>query len=51
MEKSPQAGAVIVTLRTPDGFRVSFTLAALEVQRMATRDVSTSVEASGIIGS
>jgi hypothetical protein len=48
VEKSPQAGTVIVTLRTPDGFQVSFGLAALEVLRMATQSVSTSQQASGI---
>jgi len=48
VEKSPQAGSVIVTLRTPDGFQVSFSLAALEILRMATQSASTSLAASGI---
>ena len=50
VEKSPQVGTVIVTLRTPDGFQVSFGLAALEMLRMATQSASASLEASGIIG-
>ncbi len=49
VEKSPQPAVVIVTLRTPDGFQVSFGLAALELLRMATRSASVSAEASGII--
>ena len=49
VEKSPQPAAVIVTLRTPNGFQVSFGLAALELLRMATRSASASAEASGII--
>jgi hypothetical protein len=48
VEKSPQVGTVIVTLRTPDGFQVSFGLAALEMLRMATQSASVSLEASGI---
>jgi len=50
VEASPQPGTVIVTLRTPDGFQVSFGLAALEMLRMATRSASASAEASGIVG-
>ena len=49
VEGSPQAGTVIVTLRTPDGFEVSFGLAALDLLRMANRSASASAEASGII--
>jgi hypothetical protein len=49
VEKSPHVGTVIVTLRTPDGFQVSFGLAALEMLRMATQSASVSGEASGII--
>jgi hypothetical protein len=49
IEGNPQAGTVIVTLRTPDGFEVLFGLAALELLRMATRGASPSAEASGII--
>jgi len=51
VERSPQPGTVIVTLRTPDGFQVSFGVAALEMLRMATQSASASGEASGIIGS
>ena len=50
VEGSPQAGSVIVTLRTPDGFEVSFGLAALELLRMANRSASVSAAASGILG-
>lgn len=49
VERSPQVGTMIVTLRTPDGFQVSFGLPALELLRMATRSATASVEASGII--
>jgi hypothetical protein len=37
---------VIVTLRTPDGFSVSFGLAPLELLRMWTQSTSASGEAS-----
>ncbi len=47
--RARRPAAVIVTLRTPDGFQVSFGLAALELLRMATRSASASAEASGII--
>ena len=43
-------GGVIVTLGTPDGFQVSFSLAALDLLKMATRGASRCMEASGIIG-
>jgi hypothetical protein len=43
-------GGVIVTLGTPDGFQVSFSLAALDLLKMATRGASRCMEASGILG-
>jgi hypothetical protein len=51
VEGAPVPGAVIVTLRTPDGFAVSFALPALELLRMSMQGASTSTEASGVIGS
>jgi hypothetical protein len=51
VEGAPVPGTVIVTLRTPDGFTVSFALPALELLRMSMRSASTSAEATGIIGS
>jgi hypothetical protein len=50
VDGGPQAGTVIVTLRTPDGFQVSFGLAALELLRMANRSAAASMEVSGILG-
>jgi hypothetical protein len=43
-------GGVIVTMATPDGFQVSFSRAALDLLKMATRGASKCMEASGIIG-
>jgi hypothetical protein len=43
-------GGVIVTLGTPDGFQVSFSLGALDLLKMATQGASRCMEASGIIG-
>ena len=37
VERGQTAGQLIVTLRTPDGFAVSFSLPALELVRMASR--------------
>src|SRR5262245_10284970 len=37
VERSPVHGGVVVTLRTPDGFAVSFGLPALELLRMSAR--------------
>jgi hypothetical protein len=51
VEGAPAAGTVIVTLRTPDGFTVSFVRPALDLLRMGMRSASTSAEATGIIGS
>ena len=43
-------GNVIVTLRTPDGFSVSFGLSPLELLRMWTQGASTGAEPGGVIG-
>src|SRR5262245_31827293 len=37
VERSAIAGSVVVTLRTQDGFAVSFSLPALELLRMSTQ--------------
>ena len=47
LEKSVVPGNVIVTLRTPDGFSVSFGLSPLELLQMWTQSASTTVEAGG----
>ena len=39
-----QAGSTLVTLGTPDGFQVSFSLAALDLMKMATRGASRCME-------
>jgi hypothetical protein len=50
LERSAVPGNVIVTLRTPDGFSVSFGLSPLELLRMWTQSASTSSETGGVIG-
>jgi len=50
VESSAVPGSAVVTLRTPDGFAVSFGLSALELLRMSARGASLSHEATGIIG-
>jgi len=50
VEASAQPGTVIVTLRTPDGFEVSFAVKALELLGMANKGAATSARATGIIG-
>ena len=47
---SVQQGGVIVTLETPDGFQGSFSLAALDLLKMATQGASRCMTATGIIG-
>jgi hypothetical protein len=49
LEGGSPPGTVIATLRTPDGFEVSFALAALELLRMANPGANASAEASGVI--
>ena len=49
VEGGSPPGTVIATLRTPDGFEVSFALPALELLRMASQGASASAEASGVI--
>src|SRR6516225_1225824 len=43
------AGPMILTLRTPDGFAVSFGLPALELMHRSARAVSAGIEASSVI--
>jgi hypothetical protein len=50
LERSAVPGNVIVTLRTPDGFSVSFGLSPLELLRMWTQGASTAAEPGGVIG-
>jgi len=49
VEGGSPAGTVIATLRTPDGFEVSFAFAALELLRMANQGANASAEASGVV--
>ena len=49
LERSAVPGNVIVTLRTPGGFSVSFGLSPLELLRMWTQGASTGAE-PGVIG-
>ena len=49
VEGSPVVGSVIVSLRTPDGFGVSFALPASELLRMSMRGAAASTAASGVI--
>jgi hypothetical protein len=49
LERSAVPGNVIITLRTPDGFSVSFGLSPLELLRMWTQGASTGAE-PGVIG-
>ena len=51
VEGSPRPGTLVVTLRTPDGFAVSFGLPALELLRLCARGTALSGEVSGILGS
>jgi hypothetical protein len=48
LEQSPVSG-VVMTLRTPDGFAVSFSLPALELLRMCSQGASADIQANGII--
>jgi len=45
VERGQTPGSAVVTLRTPDGFEVSFGLSALDLFRMWTRTTSGSAEA------
>jgi len=49
VEGGSPPGTVIVTLRTPDGFEVSFALGALELLRVANQGANASAEASGVV--
>src|SRR5262245_39767757 len=51
VERSPVPGNVVVTLRTPDGFAVSFALPALELLRLCQQGVCASSGAAGISNS
>jgi len=51
VEGGEPAGTVIVTLKTPDGFQVSFALPAFGLLFMASQAAHTSSQASGIIQS
>src|SRR5262245_61705089 len=48
LERSHEPGTVIVTLRTPDGFAVSFGLSPLELLQMWTHTTSTGSQAGGV---
>jgi len=50
VEPSAVPGTAVVTLRTPDGFAISFGLAALDLLLISSRAASLSQEASGIVG-
>ena len=49
IEKSAVPGPMILTLRTPDGFAVSFGLPALELMHRSARAASAGIEASSVI--
>ena len=49
VEGSAIPGHVVVTLRTPDGFEVSFGLPAFDVLRMGTQAATASSDATGVV--
>lgn len=50
VEPSAVPGSAVVTLRTPDGFAISFGLSALELLRISARGASLNHTVNGIIG-
>jgi hypothetical protein len=50
LQASPIPGLLVLTVRTPDGFAVSFTVAPLDLLRMATRGASACPDSAGVLG-
>lgn len=51
VERSPVPGRVVVTLRTPDGFAISFSLPALDLLRLSSHAATSDPDSPGPVSS